>query len=53
MSQHFTTEYKLNIVKKALARREDQTITAIAKQHIVSRSALSRWIQEVKTGYKK
>ena len=50
MSPHLTTEYKLNIVKKALARREDQTITAIAKQHTVSRSALSRWIQEVKAG---
>jgi len=50
MSYHMTTEYKLNIVKKALARREDQTITAIAKQHKVSRSALSRWIQEVKAG---
>lgn len=50
MSQHFTTEFKLTIVKKALARREDQTITAVAKQHSVSRSALCRWIQEVKTG---
>jgi hypothetical protein len=50
MSHHFPIEYKLNIVKKALARREDQTLTAIAKQHTVSRSALSRWIQEVKAG---
>jgi len=50
MSQHFTTEFKLNIVKKALSRREDQTITAIAKEYNLSRSALSRWIQEVETG---
>jgi len=50
MGQYFTLEYKLNIVKKALARREDETITGIAKQQNVSRSALSRWIQEVKAG---
>jgi len=50
MSQHFTPDYKLTIVKKALARQEDETITAIAKHNNVSRSALSRWIQEVKAG---